>query len=96
MPTPTRPADTKLLQIRSTPASAHIAINGRDLHDLTPATINLPADTPAFVTVKVSLAGYQSMEREVEVITGAAVFELQKNRGTRRIIRRRRPSGRGR
>ena len=86
-PTPAEP-ETKPLQIRSTPADAHIAINGTEHDGTTPATIQLPADTPEFVTVRVWKAGYRAMEREVEVITGAAVFELQKNRTNRHRRRR--------
>lgn len=91
-PTPA-PPETKPLQIRSTPEGARIWINGTEQRERTPATISLPADTPEYVTVRVSLERYQAMEREVEVITGAAVFELQEQR---RHIRRRvqRPSPR--
>jgi serine/threonine protein kinase len=89
-PSPPAPAAPggKTLQIRSTPEGARIWINGAELERRTPATIDLPVDTPEYVTVKVSLERYQSMEREVEVITGAAVFELQAQRPR---IRRRAP-----
>lgn len=83
------PPEGKSLQIRSTPEGARIWINGTEHEGRTPATIELPADTPEYVTVRVSLERYQSIEREVEVITGAAVFELQAQRPR---IRRRTPA----
>jgi hypothetical protein len=88
-PTPAAP-EHKTLQIRSTPEGARIWINGVEQSQTTPATIDLSPDTPAFVTVRVSRGGYQAIEREVEVVTGAAVFELQGVRSSHRAIRRRR------
>jgi hypothetical protein len=86
-PTPAAPAPdgppTKTLQIRSTPEGARIWIDGVE-HGRTNAIIELPATTPDFVTVRVSLDRYQPMEREVEVITGTAVFELREQRRIRR------------
>ncbi|MBI2897757.1 MAG: serine/threonine protein kinase [Deltaproteobacteria bacterium] len=95
LPPPPAPAlpERKTLLIQSTPPGATIWIDGALQEAVTPATIELPEDVADFVTVRVHKTNYQAMEREVEVITGTSVFELQRAISRRRH-RARRPHGR--